>query len=138
VTLAVLGKSILIALVAAIAAWAFPMLYFAIEEGSIDLGPTSLMRQASFIALMGSYCVGLPIALVTYFLARQHLMRSPNTLFTIAFLASVMMVLVCLVFGDAFVALVFGVPAAIAAWVFAVLGWLWILKPQHEVLDALP
>ncbi len=135
-TIAVLGKAIIIAFMAALTAWLFPVAYLVSTGDSLNLNPASPVRQGSTIALLGSYGVGMPVSLLTYFLARRHLMQSPMTLFTIASLAGVMMILVCLVFGDGFLALMFGVPSLIAALVFATLGWFWILKPEREAANA--
>ncbi len=116
-----------VALVAAVAAW-LPM---GILNG-IDGG---LTFQLFPIALLGSFAVGLPIALLCFFLAGVHLRGSPKTVFLMANLASVMLMLASFAIADQFGVIFLGIPSAIAANVFAALGYLWILKPQREALS---
>ena len=130
-TLRLIGKGIVIAFIAAAVAWLSVVGYFGVIDGELHLDPNYYFVQAIPLALMGSYCIGLPVALLTFVLSKDHLIRSPKTLATITALAGVMMVLAALTFGDEFTALVFGLPAAVAGAVFAVLGWFWILKPMR-------
>ena len=122
-----LGKSVAIASIAAIAAWA-PWAF---------LNQTDASQSASVlpVAFLGSFAVGLPIALLTYFLARTQLHKTPSIVFIAANLAGAVMVLVTYLLGDLFGGLFFGLPSLIAANVFATLGYFWIIKPEREALN---
>ncbi len=126
------AKFLTIALFAALAAWSFMALWMLIDS----LNSTSDIRQtiiATFhIALLGSYAVGLPVAVLVFAMSKKHLIQSPTTLFMIATLSGIMMALASLVIGDAGAALLFGMPSFIAAMTYAVLGWFWILKPLRK------
>ncbi|MEP1420639.1 MAG: hypothetical protein ABJK59_02580 [Erythrobacter sp.] len=87
-------------------------------------------------ALMGSVLVGLPIALLTYFLAAQRLSKSISIVLLAANLAGAMMVLACVALGGAFAALFLGLPSVLAANAYAVLGWFWILKPMAAARES--
>lgn len=84
------------------------------------------------IALIGSFGVGFPIAALVYFLAKDQLRKAPGILFLIANLAGTMMILTSYFLTDASGMLLLGVPSLIAANVFALLGWFWILKPGRS------
>jgi len=122
-----LGKSIAIAIIAAIAAWA-PWVF-------INQSDVSLSASVLPIALLGTFAVGLPIALLTYYLARAQLHKTPSIVFIAANLAGAVMVLVTYLLGDLFGGLFFGMPSLIAANVFAALGYFWIIKPERETLN---
>ncbi len=121
------AKSLVIAFAAAVAAW---LPWVLVIGGDAD---SSLQLFA--VAAVGSFAVGLPIALLTYYLAGEQLRQSAVTVFMIANMAGVMLLLVTMVLGQVFGGFVFGVPSLIGANVYAVLGWFWILKPQRDALN---
>lgn len=126
----VLAKFAVIAFVAAVAAW-LPASAAVAWERQADLMPGFMVTLLP-IALIGSYAVGLPVAVLTFWLARKHLIERPSTLAIIAPLAGLMMTLASFLLMDAAAAVLFGVPCLIAATTYALLGWYWILKPMRE------
>ncbi len=123
-------RALFIALLAALVAW-YPMVEFVTVED--EAGPLSEVGLKLLgVALLGSFALGLPIALLVYWLAGKSLSRSPGIVFMIANLAGAMMMLASFVLADEFGMLMLGVPSWIAANVYAGLGWLWILKPMRE------
>ena len=125
--LILLAKSVVIAVFAAIAAW-LPWAVLNAADGGLSL---TLLP----IALIGSLAVGLPVALLTYHLAGNELRKSPKNVFLAANFAGVVMLLVTSLLGSLFGGMFFGIPSMIAANVFALFGWFWILKPQREALN---
>lgn len=125
-----MGKSLGIAACAGIT----PLLYlFALPT----FYPTWEMNDQAlggllFYTSLGSFLIGLPIALLTFWLSREHLIGSPQTLAMIAVLAGIMMMLASFVIGDENGVIVLGVPAFIAAITFGALGWFWILVPLRS------
>lgn len=126
--LVLFAKSLLIAFAAAVAA----CLPWVLVIGGDAVSSIRFLA----VAAMGSFAVGLPIALLTYYLAGEQLRQSAGTVFMIANMAGVMLLLVTILLGQVFGGFVFGVPSLIAANVYAVLGWFWILKPQREAQNA--
>ena len=104
----------------------------AIDPPGFPFNSQALSLEILPVALLGSYAIGFPIALLVYALAGRQLGRSPANVGLVAGLASVVMILASIVIGGASGVLIFGVPATLAAVVFAVLGWFWILKPLGE------
>ncbi|MEP3051746.1 MAG: hypothetical protein ABJP48_02030 [Erythrobacter sp.] len=88
------------------------------------------------LALLGSFAVGLPVALLTYFFAAKRLTSSPLTLLLIANLAGIVLILASFALADVFGAFFLGLPSWLAANVFGVIGWFWIVKPQKEAPNA--
>jgi len=123
--LVLLGKSILIATCAGIAAW----LPVALTLFGTDFGASFPLI---YLALLGSFAVGLPIALLTLFLAGKAMSDRIGTVMTAANCGGFMLLLVTAVLGGPFGVLYYGVPSWIAANVFGLLGWFLILKPMRE------
>ncbi len=127
--LSFLGKSILIALCAGMASWFYLILlasfYPTWEMDGEALGGTF------FYTALGSLVIGLPIALLTFWMSRRHLVKSPTTLAMIAVLAGIMMVLASFVIGDRNGVIVLGIPAFVSACTFGLLGWFWIVRPMR-------
>lgn len=129
-----IGKSIVIAILAAVAAWSYLfalMLYqYGLEAANWATGDASM---ASFLAaLLGTFAVGLPIALFTFLWSGKHLAQSVTTLATVTVLAGIMLVLASYVLARDAGVLVLGIPAFLASLTFAVLGWFWILRPMRK------
>ena len=123
-------KFLAIAFVAAVAAW-LPV-FFSFVLGDSSWFEPDFAGNLFMVALLGSYGIGLPIALATFFMAGRHLTQSPSILVLIVLLSAVMIALTSLVLLDASAAYIFGVPSLFAAATYAVLGWFWILKPQRD------
>ncbi len=132
-SLAVAGKSILIALVAAGVAWGY-LLAFARFNGSESAVP-GYSTMALYGSMLGSFVIGLPVSLLVFWMSHKHLVRSPTTLAMVAVLAGIMMILASFVIGDREAVLVMGVPAFLAAITFGLCGWFWILRPMREASD---
>ncbi|BDI61147.1 hypothetical protein [Qipengyuania nanhaisediminis] len=128
--LVVIAKSVAIAAVAALAAWLPMAILFA--SGTDGSSGATFAVQLLPVALLGSFAIGLPVALLVLFLASDTLIRKIGAVLMAANLARVMMILVTSLLWGQFGALFYGVPSWIAANVFALLGWLWILKPMRE------
>lgn len=126
----VIARFAIIAFMAAVAAW-LPVALILTWDMQSDLAP-GFMISLLPMALLGSYAVGFPIAVLTFWLARKHLVHHPSTLALIAPLAGLMMTLASFLLMDGSAAVLFGVPCFIAASTYAVLGWFWILKPMRE------
>ena len=122
-------KFLAIAFAAAVVAWLPVYLLFGLDMSS-RLQP-SFAGGLFQIALAGSFGIGLPIALATFMMARRHLASSPSTLVLIVLLVGVMIALTSLVLLDASAAFLFGIPSLLAAATYAVLGWLWVLRPMR-------
>ena len=132
--LGVLAKSIVIAVCAGFAASA----YLAGFDHLVDdqLSGRGILETMIIGAVALSVMLGLPIALLVFWMAHKHLVQSPNTLAMIALLAGIMMVLASFVIGERQGVILLGVPASIAAVTYALLGWLWILKPMGKDRNA--
>lgn len=83
-------------------------------------------------SLTGSFAIGLPVALLVFWMSHRHLAASPTVLAMIVVLAGIMMLLASFVIGDAEGMIVLGVPAFLAAATFGVLGWFWIIRPMRN------
>ncbi len=135
---ALFGKSLVIALLAGLIPWLVFAMFLA--PGNIRgwdglFGPSIVFLP---VGLLGSVAVGLPIALLTYGLAGRVMAHKPPAVFVAANLAAVMMALVLAVLGGPLTAILYGVPCWISANIFAVLGWLWILRPLRDILNSPP
>lgn len=134
-TLAILAKAIAISVCAA----AMATLYFVaalVFDTPLRTGAGYSLASASrtfMPSLMGSFAIGLPVALMTYFLSGKHLAQSPLTVAMVAVLAGVMMILTSYALGDEEAVRILGIPAFIAALTYGILGWFWILKPLRKV-----
>jgi hypothetical protein len=144
VALVFIGKSIVIAFAAAITAWLSVALssvligipvaeqeVLAGVEGARAANP-DVWALAFMFALFGNFAVGLPVALLTYFLSARHLIQSPATLAMIAVLAGIMVILASFVLAKADGIVVLGLPGFASAITFALLGWFWIIKPKRK------
>ncbi|EAQ30195.1 hypothetical protein NAP1_05445 [Erythrobacter sp. NAP1] len=134
--LALIGKAVIIALCAAVAAWGYVALLgfvHTMTTGEQQFSTEAALTTLGF-SLLGSFAIGLPTALLTYFLSSRHLIYSPTTVMITGLLSGVMLVLASFVLGGEAGIVMLGVPALIAAITFAVLGWYWILKPKREAI----
>ncbi|MEE4538543.1 MAG: hypothetical protein V2J51_08660 [Erythrobacter sp.] len=123
-------KGVVIAFFAAVAAW-LPAAAF----WTLDMDQQSRFAVATRmlpIAILGSYVVGLPVAMLTFFFARRHLIDSPKTLFLMANLSAIVMTLASYAIGDRLVVLMLGVPSFIAANTYAFFGWIWVINLIRE------
>ncbi len=122
---ATLGKSVGIAALAALAA---------LVPAAISLNDGSYWIAFIYVALIGSFGVGLPVAALVYWFARRELLRRPALVFLFANLAGAILALTSALLGDLFGLWAFGLPSLLAANTFAMLGWLWIIRPAREAL----
>lgn len=129
-----IGKSVAIAVVAALVAW-LPMAVLVTWDMDLELRVPTAIRLLS-VSLLGTLAIGLPVTLLTYFLARKELEKSFKTVLLTANLAGIVMLLVTTVLGNLFGGFVFGIPSILAANTFAVLGWFWIIKPHRKTFHA--
>ena len=130
----VLAKSILIAACAAAIAWLPVGIMFTAE-----MGPEIVMSGLGLLfkfAMLGSFAVGLPIALLVFWLAGGQLAQNPSILATVVALSCVMLLLASFVIGGVPVMFLNGLPCVLAALTYGVLGWLWILKPMRKDRNA--
>ncbi len=131
--LAVIGKFAGIALAAAIVSW-LTVVTLAMTGAIPSEGFIRLDRNQSAyfpIALIGSYGVGFPIAVLVYFLSGKALVGNPAAMVTLTLLVCVMLILASFALGDGEGALILGFPSVVAAIVYAVLGWIWIIRPTE-------
>lgn len=119
-----------ISVLAGVAAWVPAVFVFDTGPGSIL--PRYYTLRFLPVALAGSCGIGLPVAALCLYLAGAHLRRSPGTVFLMANFAGAVLLLASYVLEQEFGLIALGVPSVIAANTFALLGWLWILKPQRE------
>ena len=129
----VISKMAVIALIAAFAAWLRVALVFAGSMDAATWPPT--MGRMFLVALLGSFGIGFPIAATIFFLARRELARAPSSLVLIVILVGVMIALTSFILLDESAAIIFGVPSLFAASAYALLGWLWLLKPLREAAN---
>ena len=130
-SLALIGKSIVIAFLAAVAATTYIFAGFGLALGpgdAITLHSEPLLVMFG-VALVGCFAIGLPIAFLTFAFSARHLAQSPTTMAMVTVLAGIMMVLASYVVADETGVYTLGIPAFIAALTFGVLGWYWILRP---------
>lgn len=136
--LSLLGKSMLIALAASAAALA-PVGVATLFTSIAQSDPLLSVQSVSFmwmVALLGSFAIGLPVALLTHMLAGKHIVRFPSTLALIAGLAIIVMTIASFVVAGAAGIVYLGLPAAFACLTFAGLGWIWIIRPNREFPNA--
>jgi len=123
-----IARAALVALIAT-ACSAIPII--ALLTSEMEAGP-SLTSGFGYlvIALLGNFLIGLPIALFTYWcigesknLGLWHLIGLANLVACIS--------LLLLANGGAFGLIFFGVPIAISANVFAIIGWLVVVGPKR-------
>lgn len=100
-----------------------------------DYSPMDYSAGVFSVALMGSYVVGFPVAVLIFLLSAKHLVHKPSTLVLITLLASVVMLIASFAIGDAGAMLAFGLPSVVAAITYAILGHLWIIRPVREGRD---
>jgi len=134
VTLLVFAKAILIAICAALAAWAYFVMSSNIDGFSPRASGMSAERAggALMMTLFGSFTIGLPVALLTFLLSWRHLANSPTTLAMVTVLAGIMMVITSYAIGKETGVLILGIPAFLAALTYGILGWFWVLKPLRN------
>lgn len=125
-TLGLLARLAVIAFFAAVAA---SLAFFGLlmMDGAVD----AMMYPAIYVALVGSYAIGFPVALLTFQFSAKNMAQSPGVLVMIAALSSVMLVLTSFAIGDKVAAYWLGVPSVIAVFTYAALGWLWIVRPMR-------
>ncbi len=129
-TLNVIGKAMLIALCAAIAAW-LPVAIM--MTTGLDSGLRAAMALSLLpLALLGSFAIGLPISLIAFLWTKNHVMTSVTTLFVMANLAGIVLILTSFVLLKEEGVYILGIPSFIAANTFAILGWLWIIRPLRR------
>ncbi|MEM7778932.1 MAG: hypothetical protein AAF697_00915 [Pseudomonadota bacterium] len=134
-TVSVIPKFAFIAVIAAVAAWLPVAISFAFDGPVLG---AKFYLALLLPALIGSFGIGLPVALVTFHLSWRHLVYEPSTLIIIATLAGVMMMLTSFVLlGDEGL-LALGLPSFVASATFAILGWFWILRPLRNSLNNPP
>lgn len=131
---ALFGKSMVIALLAGLIPWLVFWMFLAPDNVLGWDGPFGVSFAVLPIGLLGSFAVGLPIALMTYALAGTVMAQRPIAVFMAANLAAAVMALVLAVLGGPKVVWLYGIPCAIAANTYALLGWQWILKPLRAEL----
>lgn len=125
----ILFKAAVIALVAALVT-GVPMAILLAWDIETSLVPTFISRLIG-LAMLGSFAVGLPIALIVFFLAGSELAKNRSSVFIAANLAGVMLLITTALLGGMIGAVFYGLPSLVAANVFGALGWLWILKPMR-------
>lgn len=130
--LALIAKALLIALLSAFVAW-LPAALFWTQDIDPELRLATMMAMIP-IAMLGSFCVGLPVAGLTLFLASRSLIARPATVFIIANFAASIMALASYALGDMFAVIVLGIPAFLAANTYAALGLIWIIQPMRTSL----
>ena len=133
-TVLVLIKAVLIALIAAAMAWLPAGIMFTAEMGP-EIVVTGLGLLFKF-AMLGSFAVGLPVALLVLWLAGGQLAQNPSILAMVVALSCVMLLLASFVIGGVPVMFLYGLPCILAALTYGVLGWLWILKPMRKDRNA--
>ncbi|MGB3469456.1 MAG: hypothetical protein WBA51_01370 [Erythrobacter sp.] len=130
-TFSIIARFAVIAFAAAVAAWV-PLVFGHFFRDGEPLAIQTYFASLS-VALLGSFTVGLPVALLTFHLAWRHLVQSPVTLAMIACLSGVMMMLTSFVLLGREGLITLGLPSFIAAGTFGLLGWLWIIKPIGQM-----
>ena len=131
-SIALVAKGVMIAFLAAGASWAYLFGLTLYQGHGIEwaLGEASL--GSFLVSLVGTFAIGLPIALFAYRFSGPQMARSFTTLAMVAVLSGIMLVLASFVVADSAGVLVLGIPAFIAALTFGVLGWFWILRPMRR------
>ena len=126
-TLGALARLAAIAFAAAVvASLAVAVMLFI--DGSFD----AMMYPTVYAALVGSYAIGFPVALLTFLFSGRHMAHSPSVLVMIAALSATMLVLASYAIGDREAAYWLGLPSVAAVMTFAGLGWLWIVRPLRS------
>lgn len=128
-----IAKSVLIALVAAITSTLL-VLMAGLALSRSDGLPLESWQSLFAFALLGNFAIGLPVALLVYFLSGRQLVRFPSIIGIIALLAGIMSMLASFVIAEREGVLFLGIPSLISAAVFAGLGWLWIIRPLRSQL----
>lgn len=129
-----LGKAIVIAILAGLVAPA-PLFIAGAYEALAGESPGWTVQSALAtwsVALLGSFAIGLPIALLTHFLAAKQMARFPSTLPLAAGLSIVVMTIASFVIAGPAGIFLFGLPAAVAALTYAVLGQVWVIRPLRD------
>ena len=125
-SLALIVRFALIAFVAAIAAWIPVAASFVFDGAAFGV----VFYLGLFVpALLGSFTIGYPVALLAFYLSWRHLVASPTTLAMVSVLAGIMMLLTSYAIAEEEGVLALGIPAFIAALTYGILGWFWILRP---------
>ncbi len=130
-------KSVVIAVCAGFAAAIPVVVVNAVDSYILD---TPMFQPMVFslylsVAMLGCFAIGLPIALLTYFLAGKHMVRFPTTLPLAAFLSVIVMTIASFVIAGPEGIVLLGFPAALSAATFAGLGWLWIIRPLRDRME---
>ena len=126
--LALLAKMAAIAFLAAVMASLAFVALLIIDGGTFD----AMMYPTVYVALVGSYVIGFPVALFTFQFSAKHMAQSPSVLVMIATLSGTMLVLASYAIGDRDAAYWLGLPSVAAVMTFAGLGWLWLVRPLRS------
>lgn len=131
-----LGVIARLAAIAFIAALATSLAFYGLLliDGTVD----AMVYSALYGALVGSYTIGFPVALLTFQFSAKHMAQSPSVLVMIAALSAIMLVLASFAIGDANAAYWLGLPSVAAVLTYAALGWLWIIRPIRNTLKTPP
>lgn len=122
-----MAKSVMIALIASVVSWLY-LLAFSVWVGG-ELASPGYQGVMFYGSLVGCFVVGLPVALLVFWMSHKHILASPETLAMIVVLAGIMMVLASYVIGERQGVILLGVPAIFASATFGILGWFWIIRP---------
>ena len=101
--LSLVAKGVVIAICAAVAAWAY-LVALTLYQGNGAGGAAWITGEASrasfLVALLGTFAVGLPIPLFTFRFSGKHLAQSFTSLAMVAVLAGIMLLLASFVLAD--------------------------------------
>ena len=92
----------------------------------------TMMLPTVTTALLGSYAIGFPVALLTFQFSGRHMAQSPSELVMIAALSGAVLVMASYAIADREGAYWLGLPSVAAVMAFAGLGWLWIVRPMRK------
>ncbi|MEO0461869.1 MAG: hypothetical protein AAF127_01980 [Pseudomonadota bacterium] len=90
------------------------------------------------LALIGSFGIGLPVALLVLWLAGKQIAQNPQILAMIVALSAIMLMLASFAVGGEIAMFTLGLPSALAALTYGILGWFWILRPLRNTLNNPP
>lgn len=125
--LSLAGKLAAIAAIAALAAWLPPAV---LVGWGIDANlRLPLAVNLLVVAMAGSFVLGLPVAAMFIAIAGRTFDGGLAGLLGLGAATGLVLLVMTGALGGQFGALFLGGPAFIAAMVYAVLGWFWILKP---------
>ncbi|MEM7664476.1 MAG: hypothetical protein AAF250_01345 [Pseudomonadota bacterium] len=132
--LTLIGKALLIAFAAAVAAWLPMAALLTIDTEWALKAPYGL--KLFQIALLGSFAIGLPVALMIYALAGRSLAAMPSTIFLIGLTSGLVLIVTSFFVAGEIGVLFLGMPSFFAANTFAVLGWFFVIRPMRNAESA--